>query len=311
MLPKSPINTVPLPGGTWEMIDQKGRTLRGLHDIIRQQFYPFYSYEAATNGPRTGPYSEPACRVYQITQVRNKYRPGQMAGIKLDLAIKNCIESGKAPTVDHPPSCAFFKSVAEHHMRAADAQVAVGDSSMFMGTKVDVVCTPKAKPGDTSAPEAGVYLLEVKSGFDYYLYRHTVNNMQPPLSAFSDSPFNQHNLQLLLTKHMYRKTFPGVKVLGCFLVYVSYTSVCWVSLNTEMEELLDQIVSTLRPIQQARPDNQKKTKVCKSFAQKMAILHSMEKEKIKKGEPRPMKKKKARQAQAEKDKIVKRVLATK
>lgn len=213
---------------------------------MQEVFYPSYSYESADKGSATNVYLAETAKTYHLgPPSQRRGRPGKQMGTRVDAAITRCIKLDKAPTRQQRGASAFFMSCRDRGMRPTAAQVAVGDASLFLGTRADVVCKK----------ESDVYLLEIKTGFANYLYRHTGSALKPPLQEFTDSPNNQHHLQLALTKHMYQQTYPDIAVKGCYVVYIRDTTVCWVSLNTRMESLLVDIVNALRvsaPIQRER-----------------------------------------------------------
>jgi hypothetical protein len=70
--------------------------------------------------------------------------------------------------------------------------------------------------------------------------------MKAPLEAFPDSPNNQHHLQLLLNRHLFETTYPGIEVKECFIVYVSHTTVCWVSLNSQLAAISTEIINAVQ-----------------------------------------------------------------
>ena len=267
----NPIAVVKLPVGSFAMVEKKsGRKLRGLHDLQQQLFYPTYSYERATEGPVKVIYHAPTARTFDVggKAPRRKRRGGIGRGISVDNAITACVKKNVEPRSDQRGAKAFFLSCRRHNMRPVSAQLSVGDSSLFLGTRADVVCVKFDKKSGLEEP--GVYLMEVKTGFGKYLYKHTGDRMKAPLQDFTDSPNNQHHLQLALTKHMFQRTFPNIVVKDCFVVYINDTTVCWVKLNSRIDALRVDIVNAIRASAPVRKEKNKKQ--FKSLKHRLAVL---------------------------------------
>jgi len=75
------------------------------------------------------------------------------------------------------------------------SQVPIAHAKMRVGTGVDVVFLDK---------DDFVNLLEIKCGFEGYYHKHTATKMNAPFVT-TDSAYNQHQLQALLTHHIYKK----------------------------------------------------------------------------------------------------------
>lgn len=91
-----------------------------------------------------------------------------------------------------------------------DGQVAVGQFRVLrLGTAVDLVCLDR---------DGGVWIVEIKTGYleNYHQY---VARMKPPFEAFPDSPFYQHQIQLMLTCDLYERTFQ-TRVAGACVVRI-------------------------------------------------------------------------------------------
>jgi hypothetical protein len=77
-------------------------------------------------------------------------------------------------------------------------QLAVGCMRLRRGTMLDLVCKD----------EAGLFVpVELKSGFNSYYYKWTGHYMRAPFGAQTDCVFNQHQLQLLVSAELYRRSY--------------------------------------------------------------------------------------------------------
>jgi len=92
-----------------------------------------------------------------------------------------------------------------------DAQVGVGCyRRLRLGTGVDLVCRDE---------RGGVWIVEIKTGYaeNYHQY---CSYLKAPFQEWNDSPYHQHQIQLLLTTVLYRHTFPLSKVVGACVVRI-------------------------------------------------------------------------------------------
>lgn len=253
------IKRVKISDNAWQMVARDGTNLNGLHQVMTEHFYPEYSYEEAKLGPSCGPYDMAAAVTYEFKGQSFRHKTGTTAGIGLDVGIKRCIDNNESPGIEHPDTCAFFASVAAHKMKAKTAQLGVCDTNLRLGTFIDAVCVPVDKD---RVEQPGVFLLEVKTGFNHCLLKHK-GKMRAPLDTFDDSPHNQHHLQLLLSRYLFQKTYPGIEIKDCFIVYVSHTTVCWVSLNSKLAALSVGIIDAIRPVEEAKAEQAEERRVAK------------------------------------------------
>lgn len=130
-----------------------------------------------------------------------------------------------------------------------DVQVAVGQFRVLrLGTAVDLVCKDD---------KGGVWIVEIKTGHvsNYHQY---CKQMEYPFEAFVDSPYYQHQIQLLLTTTLYRHTFPHSPVVGACVVriddYVAHVYELLPELVKLRPKCLDVIAADLiKPIREEKP----------------------------------------------------------
>lgn len=79
-----------------------------------------------------------------------------------------------------------------------DCEYIVGDPDTGLGTAVDVVFFTNA-----NAPQ--IWCIEIKTGYDSGYEGPTKRRIKKPFNMLDDSPYSQHQLQLLLTKHLFEK----------------------------------------------------------------------------------------------------------
>jgi hypothetical protein len=90
------------------------------------------------------------------------------------------------------------------------AQVVAGSESMGIATACDVVCYHR----DTKQ----YCVIEVKTGGSSYYFKCSKVGMNVPFNGQTDCVYNQHQLQLWLTTHLYQLTYPTHQVMGSVLL---------------------------------------------------------------------------------------------
>jgi hypothetical protein len=98
----------------------------------------------------------------------------------------------------HPFTIKIAQLLARLGLKPIAAQVPVARSDLMRATAADLICTDR---------DGHLFLFEIKCGFAGYYKRHTPYRMRKPLQAFDDSPYNQHQLQLLITVRMFEHTY--------------------------------------------------------------------------------------------------------
>lgn len=136
----------------------------------------------------------------------------------------------------HPFTFRVLEFLARKQLRPIDAQVMVGCYfPLRLGTAVDIVCLDARDR---------VWLLEIKTGY-HRNYHHSCGAMEPPFRAFDDSPYHQHQLQMLLTLELYRHTFPQHNVAGAAVIRVSPSGTYVYPLRPEFRARADACLATV------------------------------------------------------------------
>lgn len=209
----------------------EGRTLRGLHDFLSQTFYPTYDFKRANFGP-VGPSppvnqraktSEEGKRIGTlvdsqlrcITQMLGRHRDlGLSVFIQPRLAVPARLRQDQTlQRLRNNLHLHTRRVVTGLHMlklRPIASQLPVGHEILRVGTALDLLCIDI---------ERHLVVVEIKSGFDTYYERHTLDRMRPPFQDKNDSPHNQHQLQLALSLLLFCRTYnlPTSQVKGCVL----------------------------------------------------------------------------------------------
>jgi hypothetical protein len=129
----------------------------------------------------------------------------------------------------HPYTERVFKTLRYYNLRPVASQVLVGWSNntygapVYLATAVDIVCVMENDPRPLHQnPDR--YIIEVKTGFDNYLYLCSTPNppahMEAPFQRYYDNSLAQHFLQLCFTTRLYELTFPQHRVVESYLVHV-------------------------------------------------------------------------------------------
>jgi hypothetical protein len=107
----------------------------------------------------------------------------------------------------------FLAELQRRGLYPLAAQVPVGSLDARCGTAVDLVCvrtralgTAAVRPGARLAPGTPVVLIELKCGYDR-TFRLYSGCMKAPLAHLRDSPLEQHQLQLLVTRILFQRTY--------------------------------------------------------------------------------------------------------
>jgi hypothetical protein len=213
----------------------KQHPMRGVHPTLTRLFYPKYDYHRLAYGPTT------ATAAGKLT----KHRPGMRAGILVDTELKRIIQLrakynlSMAVFTTYASQAKFKTSAKASELTPRDlslvgkrlsnavyrlwqtfhrlnltpkaSQVPVGCIALRVATAVDVVCVDS---------QMRHVIVEIKTGFAGYYLRHTGNQLKHITPAVHDSAANQHQLQLLLTTELYRRTFPGHRIAAPVLLRV-------------------------------------------------------------------------------------------
>lgn len=209
------------------------RALRGLLPTLKNTFYPHYSFERANahSGSCTDASATTGNAFFakKATTETVKQKKGMRRGVMTDKQVENsvkwhhqfsipsrtftCRSLAKMYGLKHKaqlPANVFqflTKSISANVMKIwqtltkmklspVQGQVVVAIPEWRLATAVDLLC--KNEHGHT-------VIVEIKTGYETYYHRHTSKPMNCLLPAtINDCPANQHQLQLLMTREMYR-----------------------------------------------------------------------------------------------------------
>lgn len=212
---------------------QDKQFIRGLTPILKRVFYPLFEYNRANHGLTTG---------VTVNASGGRHK-GLVKGIKIDEEITHIInvERQVSQSKCHPTTWRFFSSLRERGLRPIKAQVVVGSKEINVATRMDVLCM------DNDSKTPGYVVLELKTGYLHYYDRHTGNTMPAPLEVLPDSPYNQHQLQVGMTRWLFEKTYPRSQVKNAFVVVLSSDGrVVWIKEMDLIRRHISSIVELIR-----------------------------------------------------------------
>lgn len=178
-----------------------GRAVSGVHPTIHSLFYPNYSFlQARARAQHNVPAGQ-----------RHRYY-GIRAGTSFDNTIEKSValfvRTGTRP--DHSRITGLLKGFwimcEKKGWVPTASQVTVGCATLRVATRIDVVCK------DTSG---NVVLLEIKRGYSYCA--EASHMMNAPFTDRNNCPKNQFQLQLLLNRELYRRTYQQRVIGGCYV----------------------------------------------------------------------------------------------
>jgi hypothetical protein len=111
----------------------------------------------------------------------------------------------------------FMRLLINRGWEPIGSQVVCGSSDARMGTAVDLVVR------DTRNNDK-IVVIELKCGFDRYLDRFH-SQMLPPFEHMTDCPRFQFQVQLLMTRILFMRTFPRLRDVQCVVVQVTQSTV--------------------------------------------------------------------------------------
>jgi len=193
-----------------------GIFLRGVTQVAQSLYYPSYMFKRATKGT-----------VYlvspKISGVGSNLR-GKRLGNMIDRQLQQIHFGKRLPKHILPETEKLLAFFQKQHWEMKYCQFPVGVQSSRLGTNIDVLCWSKSSQR--------WIILEIKSGYGQYKYKHTGNHMFFPLGTLKDCPFNQHQLQLFLSKMLFCENFPDLSP-DAFLLYVDSNKVECFTLPTD------------------------------------------------------------------------------
>jgi hypothetical protein len=198
-----------------------GKTrLRGITRVAREVFYP----------------QEKRVR-YTPDFPDRKAAPGSgfSRGLRVDREITTWVNSGRRPAGAHKWTIDIAKVLNREGLTPLRAQVAVHDQSSRLGTACDLVC----------ASSCGHFVVvELKCGYEGG-YAKSRGFMQKSLQGLPDSPYCQHQLQLILTMHLFSKTF-GVRTVKGIVVRASREGVYLYAARPKLASFLPKILRSMQ-----------------------------------------------------------------
>lgn len=166
------------------------RHLTGITKPLREAFFPKYSRSQ--------------CKASHAPSAVQEGPKGYARGRIVDREVTACINHHRPPT--HPYSRKLLASLAKVGLTPVCSQVPLYDPSSGIATAADIVCVKNGKP----------WIVEVKAGWDKTeTYDRACSLMSLPLKEKNDCPKNQHLLQTLVTRYLFRVTFGLTDVEAC------------------------------------------------------------------------------------------------
>lgn len=226
MHPRSPIRYYP----KYRSIRHGKTVLHGITKVLRQCFYPKYSFYAAKTDHSTEEEADNKSDKYK--HIKGSARLGRgfdgAVGSVLKLMKKHSflkpdsfldpkrhvtqylskLTKTETATIHrlskrrNPYLKLFLVWLKGKNYRLVDTQTPVGHPGLKIGTMVDAVI----HDGERFRP------VEFKTGFESYHMKATKHPMRFPFHDQPDHPLNQHHLQLAVTTALYQYTFPQLKV---------------------------------------------------------------------------------------------------
>lgn len=187
----------------------KGRTARGLTQVLQAGFYPHYRYRDAQR-----PTKGSGARVRKgrtAALARGKWLDRDVGALCAQLKKTSGTDFAALLENDrhafwrqrHPglrPLCVWLQ---QHGWTPRTTQLCVGHAAWRLATRVDLVAKHQ---------NGGWGIFELKCGFDGYYEASTGKNMLEPLYFCPDAPKWQHQLQLLVTKRLFEHTYPAARL---------------------------------------------------------------------------------------------------
>jgi hypothetical protein len=180
--------------------------MRGLTRSLRSTFYKTYTYKKATFGT----FSKKTKNEEKTTLV------GKSLGKLVDKELEHYNNNNNSIKNDNKPYLKHTSTVIDRINRMGytliHTQLPVANASLRLCTCLDAVVWC----GVTKS----YIVLEIKTGYARYKYRHTGNRMAEPLQSYTDCPNNQHILQTVCGEMLFKHTYPNILATSSQLWYV-------------------------------------------------------------------------------------------
>jgi len=195
----------------------------GLNVALRCAYYPMYTYKTATLVTEH-PYSRLVIPIDMTLHLevlpKNPKRRGKMLDrcvnkmvllAKQNVSLLALISKEPFKSNDkhlvaevrgfHKSCISYVKHqlipyLIENGLEPLESQYPVANAKARVGTAIDLVCRD---------PTGSYVILENKLGFEAYYNTHTQHKMCAPFQQLDDSPYNQHQLYLLLAISMFEQ----------------------------------------------------------------------------------------------------------
>lgn len=202
-------------------------TLQGITKVLRQCFYPKYSFFAAKVDHSTEEQNHEGYKhikgsarlgrgfdgvvgnVLKLMKKHSFLNPDSFLDPKHHVTpYLNKLTKTDANTINrlhkrrNPYLKLFLIWLKGKNYKLVDTQTPVGHPGLKIGTMVDAVI----HDGERYRP------VEFKTGFESYHMKATRHPMSYPFHDQPDHPLNQHHLQIAVTTALYQYTFPQLKV---------------------------------------------------------------------------------------------------
>lgn len=213
----------------------KSKGLQGITKVLKQLFYPNYSFKNATEGVALGnSRGEVKAKVLAERKANGGRGAGKVsakklvqAGMKMGnelddellLLTRKLVERGDSVSMvevltdliqDRTKEVKFssdtvkiWAALDKLSLRPVASQVPVWSEKMNITTKLDLLCL--------NTENHNLVNVQIKRGYNGYYEKHTKTPMSPPFSMLNDSPFYQHQLQILYEWLMMQHSFTGPK----------------------------------------------------------------------------------------------------
>jgi hypothetical protein len=211
-------------------VDKQVR-LKGLVPAIKDAFYRNYVFQHPKSNDEKAPHVGSGGK----QQGHNK-RAGIQRGKTLDATIARAVATGNF----NPPCRAsrhVFAALKRMNLTPVMTQVPVHGASkaLRIGTACDLLCL---------TPQNDIVLIEIKTGYSNI---NSMGNahMGKPLQSLTNCPSNQHQLQLAVTKELFRMT-TGLPVKDAFVMRVLLNGVEYKRISPTITNSMHEIVEVLK-----------------------------------------------------------------
>lgn len=199
--------------------------MRGLTDTLSAAFYPCYKYNKAVKGSY--------CKLLRDKTLEKSSKiTGKKLGKALDGEICHYVKTGHIDSIKSlPHTRVVLKEMKRLNYRFVHAQLPVCDSTLRLCTRLDIVAWDGLN----------YCLIELKTGYERYKFKHTGENMNFPLEDVEDSPHNQHMLQLVCNEMLFKTTYNDISNVRSLLWYVSGSDIIEFTINSGWVEKIGAI----------------------------------------------------------------------